>query len=107
MHSSGRLTQGSTGANANREGLDRCQYSEPAVPSYYSGSMSYKYFRPIGSGTSSVTVFHSRGVIEFLRNPERDRFKFLNRQSPADSQARSEYLIFRAIGEEMTELQVF
>jgi len=55
---------------------------------------------------SSVAAFHSWGVVEFLRNPERDLFNFLNRQSPVVFQARSEYLIFRAITEEMMELQV-
>lgn len=86
--------------------IDRSQYSESVVFLYYSGFRSHKYFRPIGSDMSSVAAFHSWGVVEFLRNPERDLFNFLNRQSPVVFQARSEYLIFRAITEEMMELQV-
>jgi hypothetical protein len=86
--------------------MDGSRYYESVVLSYYSGSMSYKYFRPIGSDMSSVAVFHSWGVVKFLRNPERDLFNFLNKQSPVVFQAGSEYLIFRAIAEEMIELKV-
>ena len=87
----------------------RVKIDEPelAMPSKCMLYTAYKISRQIEYVLTSLDALQPQQWVVIVVTSKSDQFVILNRQSPAESQARYEYIIFIVIRENLRQVQGF